>query len=169
MCSVAINPTAARRRTYAGCCNICGASSDSQSKKHGENSHKNWRIQYSRIFSPASLSCRIVQFNKTKVTQDDRCADVLYLQSGNAKVTAVNAQGTEAVVAIMGPDDSLGEAGILDNPLRLATATAIGALKAVAIEKLEMIRVLRDEQRFAYKFIQYMLKRNIKIESDLVN
>jgi CRP/FNR family transcriptional regulator, cyclic AMP receptor protein len=121
--------------------------------------------------SSASLSCRIVKFKKKEVifTQDDRCAEVLYLQSGNAKLTVVNAQGKEAVIAIMGPGDFLGEGCILNKPLRLATATAIGPLKAVAIEKLEMIRVLRDEQRFANRFIEYMLERNIKIEADLVN
>jgi hypothetical protein len=39
----------------------------------------------------------------------------------------------------------------------------------MSIEKKEMVRVLHDEQAFAGKFINYMLERNVKIETDLVD
>jgi CRP/FNR family cyclic AMP-dependent transcriptional regulator len=124
-----------------------------------------------QYLSSADQSCRVVKFKKKEVifTQDDRCVDIFYIQSGNAKVTVVNAQGKEAVVAIMGPGDFLGEGCIINNPVRLATATAITPLKATVIEKAKMIRLLSGQQEFAGKFIEYMLERNIKIEADLVN
>jgi CRP/FNR family cyclic AMP-dependent transcriptional regulator len=128
-------------------------------------------VNIQEYLSAADPSCRVVKLKNKEVifTQDDRCADIFYIQSGNAKLTVVNEQGKEAVVAIMGPGDFLGEGCIINNPVRLATATAIGPLKAIVIEKTEMIRLLSAEQEFAGKFIEYMLERNIKIEADLVN
>jgi CRP/FNR family transcriptional regulator, cyclic AMP receptor protein len=124
-----------------------------------------------QYLSNAGVSRRIANFRKGQVifSQDDSCDDVLYIQSGNAKLTIVNPQGKEAVLAIVGPGDFLGEGCIIGNPVRMATATAIAPLNAMSIEKKEMMRVLHDEQEFAGKFISYMLERNIKIEADLVD
>jgi len=69
----------------------------------------------------------------------------------------------------MGPGDFLGEGCIIGNPVRMATATAIGPLHAMSIEKKEMMRVLQDQPEFAAKFITYMLERNLKTEADLVD
>jgi CRP/FNR family cyclic AMP-dependent transcriptional regulator len=124
-----------------------------------------------KYLSSAGISRRITQFRKGQVIffQDDPCDDVLYIQSGNAKLTIVNPQGKEAVLTIVGPGDFLGEGCIIGNPVRMATATAIVPLNAMSIKKKEMMRVLHDEQEFAGKFISYMLERNIKIEADLVD
>jgi CRP-like cAMP-binding protein len=123
------------------------------------------------FLSSAGKSRSIAQFKRGQVifSQDDPCDDVLYIQSGNAKLSIVNPQGKEAVLAIMGPGDFLGEGCIIGNPVRMATATAIGPLHAMSIEKKEMMRVLQDQPEFAAKFITYMLERNLKTEADLVD
>jgi CRP/FNR family transcriptional regulator, cyclic AMP receptor protein len=123
------------------------------------------------FLSSAGKSRRILKFKKGQVifSQDEPGDDVLYIQSGNAKLTIVNPQGKEAVLAIVGSGDFLGEGCIIGNPVRLTTATAIAPMNAMSIEKQEMMRVLHDEQEFAGKFISYMLERNIKIEADLVD
>src|SRR6202051_4625841 len=124
-----------------------------------------------KFLSSAGTSRSIAKFKKGQVifSQDDPCDDVLYIQSGNAKLSIVNTQGKEAVLALVGPGDFLGEGCIIGNPVRMAmaTATAIAPLNAMSIEKQEMMRVLHDEPEFAGKFINYMLGRNIKIEADL--
>jgi CRP-like cAMP-binding protein len=121
--------------------------------------------------SNAGVSRRIANFRKGQAifSQDDLGDDILYIQSGNAKVTVVNPQGKEAVLALLGPGDFLGEDCIIGNPVRMVTATAMSEVETTLIEKKEMIRVLHDEQEFATKFIQYMLERNIRIEADLVD
>jgi CRP/FNR family cyclic AMP-dependent transcriptional regulator len=123
------------------------------------------------FLSSAGKSRRIAQFKRGQVifSQDDPCNDVLYIQSGNAKLSIVNPQGKEAVLAIVGSGDFLGEGCIIGNPVRMATATAIGPLHAMTIGKKEMMRVLHDEPEFAGKFITYMLERNLKTEADLVD
>src|ERR1700681_2807761 len=124
-----------------------------------------------QYLSNAGVSRRIAKFKKGQVifAHDEPGDVVLYIQSGNAKLTIVNPQGKEAVLAIVGSGDFLGEGCIIGNPVRLTTATAISPMNAMSIEKQEMMRVLHDEQEFAGKFISYMLERNIKIEADLVD
>jgi CRP/FNR family cyclic AMP-dependent transcriptional regulator len=121
--------------------------------------------------SHAGVSRRVVKFRKAQVlfSQDDTCDNVLYIHSGHVKLTIVNPQGKEAVIALLGPGDFLGEGCILGNPVRMATATAMAPVEATLIEKAEMISVLHDQQAFADKFMYYMLERNIKIEADLVD
>jgi CRP-like cAMP-binding protein len=69
--------------------------------------------------SSAGVSRSIAKFKKDQVifSQDDPCDEVLYLQSGNAKLSIVNPQGKEAVLAIVGPGDFLGEGCIIGNPV----------------------------------------------------
>ena len=136
-----------------------------------KNAKKTEPFGVQEYLSKAGLSRRIAKFKKGQVifSQDDPCDDVLYIQSGNAKLTIVNPQGKEAVLALMGPGDFLGEGCIIGNPVRMATATAMVPVEAMAIEKKEIMRVLHAEQEFAGKFLHYMLERNIKIEADLVD
>jgi CRP/FNR family cyclic AMP-dependent transcriptional regulator len=136
-----------------------------------KNRKKTGFFNIHEYLSNAGISRRVAKFKRKQVifSQDDPCDEVLYIQSGNAKLTIVNPQGKEAVLAIMGPGDFLGEGCIIGSPLRMATATAIGPLHAMSIEKKEMVRVLRDETEFAGKFITYMLEHNLKTEADLVD
>ena len=85
------------------------------------------------------------------------------------KLSVVNEVGKEAVVAVLGPGDFFGEGCLTGLPFRAATATAITPTSALAIEKNEMIRVLRTEHALSDRFISYMLGRNIQVEEDLVD
>jgi CRP/FNR family cyclic AMP-dependent transcriptional regulator len=136
-----------------------------------KNPKKTESFDIKDFLSCAGTSRRITKFKRGQVifSQDDLCDDVLYIQSGNAKLTIVNPQGKEAVLTIVGPGDFLGEGCIIGNPVRMATATAIGPLQATSIAKKEMMRVLHDEPEFAATFITYMLERNLKTEADLVD
>jgi CRP/FNR family cyclic AMP-dependent transcriptional regulator len=119
----------------------------------------------------AGASRRLAKYKKGQIlySQDDPCDNVMYIQVGNVKVTIVNTQGKEAVLAIMGPGDFLGEGCIIGNPVRMATATALAPLSVTVIDKKEIMRIIHDHKEFAAKFIQYMLERNVKIEADLVD
>ena len=92
-----------------------------------KNPKKATPFDVQEYLSNTGESRRIGKFRKGQVifSQDDPCEDVLYIQSGNAKLTIVNPQGKEAVLAILGPGDFLGEGCIIGNPVRMVTATAI--------------------------------------------
>src|SRR6185312_15084742 len=101
--------------------------------------------------------------------QGDAADAVIYIKKGKIKVTVVSKQGKEAVVAILGTDEFLGEGCLIGQPKRLATATAMTDCVTMRVEKLEILQVLQDEPAFSKMFISHILARNARVEEDLVD
>jgi CRP/FNR family cyclic AMP-dependent transcriptional regulator len=120
---------------------------------------------------PAGVPGKVAEFRKSEAifSQGDSAKNILYIQEGGVKLSVVNGAGKEAVVAILGPGDFLGEGCLADQPVRVGTAAAITPCTVLIIEKNEMVRVLRAQHAFSDRFISYMLARNIRIEEDLVD
>jgi CRP/FNR family transcriptional regulator, cyclic AMP receptor protein len=102
-------------------------------------------------------------------SQGEPATSVMYVQKGGVKLTVVNVAGKEAVLAILGPRDFLGEGVVAGQSVRMATATAITPTTLLVIERSEMVRVLHAEHAFSDRFVAYMLSRNIRIEEDLID
>jgi CRP/FNR family transcriptional regulator, cyclic AMP receptor protein len=102
-------------------------------------------------------------------SQGDDADSVVYIKQGRIKVTVVSAQGKEAVVAVLGPDQFLGEGCLIGQPRRLATARAMTDCVAMRVDKAEIVRVLQDEPTFSAIFISHILARNARVEEDLVD
>jgi CRP/FNR family cyclic AMP-dependent transcriptional regulator len=77
-------------------------------------------------------------------SQGDAAESVMYLQKGGVKLTVVNEDGKEAVVAILGPGDFFGEGCLAGQPIRMGTASATTPSTVLIIEKGEMLKVLHD-------------------------
>jgi CRP/FNR family transcriptional regulator, cyclic AMP receptor protein len=114
---------------------------------------------------------KIINYSKrqTIFSEGARASSVLYLQRGSVKITVNSSSGKEAVIALLVPGDFFGEGCIAGRPLRIVTATALQPTSVLEIEKREMIRVLHEEHDFSDRFVAYMLKRNVRIEEDLVD
>jgi CRP/FNR family cyclic AMP-dependent transcriptional regulator len=106
---------------------------------------------------------------ETIFAQGDPARNVMYIQEGSVKLTVVNETGKEAVVAVLGPGDFLGEGCLAGQVICMTTAKAITHTTVLVIEKKEMIRVLHSEHEFSDRFIAYMLARNIRVEEDLID
>ena len=119
----------------------------------------------------AGVARKVAEFKKkeTIFSQGDPCRSVFYIQKGGVRLSVVNESGKEAVVAVLGPGDFVGEGCLAGQPIRIGTATAIAPTTALVIEKSEMVRVLHSEHEFSDRFITFMLARNIRIEEDLVD
>jgi CRP/FNR family cyclic AMP-dependent transcriptional regulator len=102
-------------------------------------------------------------------SQGDPASHVMYIQTGAIKLSIVNEVGKEAVAAILGAGDFLGEGCLAGQLVRKATATAIASTTLFVIEKTEMIHALRTKRAFSDRFVAYVLSRNIRIEEDLVD
>jgi CRP-like cAMP-binding protein len=102
-------------------------------------------------------------------SQGDPSDAVFYIQKGRVKLTIISEQGKEAVIAILGAGDFLGEACLTGQMVRVASARAIVASTILRIEKGEMLRVLQKERALSGVFISYLLSRNMRIEEDLVD
>jgi CRP/FNR family cyclic AMP-dependent transcriptional regulator len=119
----------------------------------------------------AGLGRKIAKFRakETVFAQGDPAKSVMYIQEGGIKLSVVNESGREAVVAVLGPGDFLGEGCLAGQSVCMATATAIAPTTMLVIEKDEMIRALHEEHEFSDHFIAYMLSRNIRVEADLID
>jgi len=102
-------------------------------------------------------------------SQGDDADSVIYIKEGRIKVTVVSTQGKEAVVAMLGPDEFLGEGCLIGQTRRLATASAMTDAVTMRVEKAEIVRVLQDEPAFSQIFISHILTRNARVEEDLVD
>src|SRR5579864_355985 len=69
-------------------------------------------------------------------SQGDRADAVFYIQEGRVRLSVLSRQGKEATIVLLGTGDFLGEGCIAsDQPIRLATATAITECSILRIEK----------------------------------
>ncbi len=119
----------------------------------------------------ASGARKFVEYGSGEIvfTQGDPAASVLYIQKGIVKLAIVNQAGKEAVVAILGPGDFLGEQCLAGQLQRVETASTITPSTILVIEKPEMTRLLNAERAFCDRFIKHVLSRSIRIEEDLVD
>src|ERR1700728_1498207 len=129
------------------------------------------RFNLLAFLNSGGLGKKIVQYRNKQVlfSQGDSAARIFYIQKGRVKLTVVSESAKEAVVAILGDGDFRGEGARAGQPLRMATATAISPSSILEIRKPAMMRVLREEQAFAERFIAHILARNIRFEADLVD
>ena len=124
-----------------------------------------------RFLDSAGLGRKLAKFRgkETVFTQGDPARNVMYIQEGGVKLTVVNETGKEAVVAILGPGDFLGEGCLAGQPIRMGTATTLSPTTVLVIEKYEVVRVLHEEHEFSDRFIAYTLARNARVEEDLID
>ena len=119
----------------------------------------------------AGLGKRVVTYRRKEVvfSQGDPCQHVMYVQSGAIQLSVLSNTGKQAIVAVLGPGEFLGEGALAGHPIRLETATATLASTVLVIPKRQMIRLLHSQHAFSDRFIAHMLLRNARLEADLVD
>jgi CRP/FNR family cyclic AMP-dependent transcriptional regulator len=101
--------------------------------------------------------------------QGDRADAVFYVERGQIKLTVVSEQGRSAIVAVLGRGDFFGEGCLADQPVRMATASAVTEASVVRVERRAMIGLLHARSPFSERFMAHLLARNVRIEEDLVD
>ena len=119
----------------------------------------------------AGVARKVRQFNKGEIifSQGSAADSIMYIQEGAAKITAVSESGKEAIITILVPGDFFGEGCLAGQPLRMGNATATIASTVLVIDKNEMLKVLHERHELSDLFINFVLRRNIRIEEDLVD
>jgi CRP-like cAMP-binding protein len=119
----------------------------------------------------AGVASKVVEYGskETVFTQGDSATSVLYIQKGGLKLAVVNEVGKEAVVAILGPGDFLGEECLAGQTQRIETAATITPSTILEIEKPEMIRLLHAERALSDQFINHVLSRKLRMEENMVD
>jgi CRP/FNR family cyclic AMP-dependent transcriptional regulator len=134
-------------------------------------------IKSARVFDAATFfdtvgRGRVISnFPKQEIifAQGDEADAVFYIKKGKVEVSVTSAQGKEAVVAILGMDEFLGEGCMIGQPRRLATARAVTECVAMRVDRSEITKIVRDEPAFSQMFITHILAKNARVEEDLVD
>jgi len=129
------------------------------------------RFDPALFFETAAKGRTISKHRKSEIifSQGDDANAVFYIKKGKVKVTVVSKQGKEAVVAILGTDEFVGEGCLIGQPRRLATASAMSECVTMRVDKGEIQRLLRDEPTFSQMFVSHVLARTARVEEDLVD
>jgi CRP/FNR family cyclic AMP-dependent transcriptional regulator len=123
------------------------------------------------FLASVSEGTTITKYRKgqTVFSQGDAADAVFYLQAGKLKLSVVSEQGKEAVVAILGPGSFFGEGCLNGHARRIATTTAMDECVITRIAKAAMIATMHKEPKFSELFMAHLLKRNGRIEEDLID
>lgn len=124
------------------------------------------------LLSSVGRNKKPVSFHRkqTIFSHGDRSDSIFYVEKGIVKLTMVSPNGREASIGLLDGGNLFGESCLASGrPLRLHTATAVTDMQALQIDRLPIIRALRNNPEFAYAFITYMLKRNEQIQQELAN
>jgi CRP/FNR family cyclic AMP-dependent transcriptional regulator len=124
------------------------------------------------FLAETGLGRTILQFPaKSTVYLQGAPADaVFYIQKGRVKLTVVSPQGKEATVGLLGPGDFFGEGCIAaDQPVRMSSASTVADCSILKIKKKALLEVIHRQHAFSDLFVAYIITRNNRIQSDLVD
>jgi CRP/FNR family transcriptional regulator, cyclic AMP receptor protein len=107
--------------------------------------------------------------NQKIFNQGDIADTVFFIQKGKVKITVLSEHGKEAVVGIFGEGQFFGEGCLLGSELRTTTSVAMEDCLITSITKPAMLATLGAEPKFSAFFMAYLLKRNSRIEDDLID
>jgi len=119
----------------------------------------------------AGVSKKVRQFERADIifSQGTPADTVMYIQEGAVKITVVSEGGKEAIITVLRPGDFFGEGCLAGQPLRMGNATATTSSTVLVIDKKEMQKVLHEQHALSDLFINFVLRRNIRVEEDLVD
>jgi hypothetical protein len=92
----------------------------------------------------------------------------MYIQRGGVKVSAVATSGREAVVALLGPGDFLGEGCLAGEATRMRRATAMTPITIGVVANDAMIRLLR-RRPVSHRLLSPVLVRHAIMEQALID
>jgi CRP/FNR family transcriptional regulator, cyclic AMP receptor protein len=105
----------------------------------------------------------------TIFSEGDIAETLMYIQRGRVKLSVTSKTAKDAIVAILGPGEFLGEMCLGSQNIRIRTATSIAPTTLQIIKRNEMIRALHADHALSYRFLSYLISRNIRLEEDLVD
>jgi CRP/FNR family transcriptional regulator, cyclic AMP receptor protein len=140
-------------------------------KKSKSKSKKKDAFSAQAFLDSAGVARKVIKFKRAEIifSQGTPAESIMYLQEGGVKITALNSEGKEAIIAILGPGDFFGEGSLAGQPVRMGNATSITPSTVLVIAKKEMQRVLHEQHELSDLFINFVLTRNIRVEEDLID
>jgi CRP/FNR family cyclic AMP-dependent transcriptional regulator len=132
---------------------------------------KTQSLEPQTFLDTSGMARKVAEFEKDEqiYNQGDAAKSVMYIQKGNVKFSVVSASGKVAVLAMLGPNDFFGEGCMAGQSVRMGTATAITPTTVLAIDKNELLDMLRTQDKFSDSFIGYLLNQKNRVEEALID
>ena len=124
------------------------------------------------MFLETAAKGRVISTHPKKqiiFAQGDAADSVFYIKKGKVKVTVLSTQGKEAVVAILGIDEFVGEGCLIGQPKRLATASAMTEclIMRVALHQKELVTEVEGNKFVVYNAaVAVTMEQKIRQASD---
>jgi len=120
----------------------------------------------------AGTGRKLMQYKKKEsfFSQGGPADAVFYILAGRARLAIVSERGKEATVTLLTVGDFVGQeslAGLAET--HRATASTITSCTAMRIDRIEMIRAIREENGFADFFLKFMIMSGIRTQADLID
>jgi CRP-like cAMP-binding protein len=104
------------------------------------------------------------------IFRQGQVADSLfYVRRGKVKLTVVSRRGKEAIVSTLEAGDFFGEGCLVEQRLRIATASAITDCILDRLDKRFMALMLHKHHAVSEFFVRHLLERNVRYEQDLLH
>jgi CRP/FNR family transcriptional regulator, cyclic AMP receptor protein len=107
--------------------------------------------------------------NQTIFVQGEAADSVFYIQNGRVKFTVISQHGKEAVVGIMEEGQFFGEDCLTGHLVRRGTMRALVDSRITQISKKVMVAALHNQREFSELFIEHLVRRNGRIEEDVID
>jgi len=99
---------------------------------------------------------------------EEEYGDLVFLvQSGTIKITRVNDEGKEVILALLGPGEIFGELAILDGEARSANALAQENCELMAINKEDFLDILKNNFSVSFNVMCELAKRLRKSDQQI--
>ena len=128
-------------------------------------------VDWDGLLAGISTGKAVIEYtaNRTIFWQGESADSVFFVRQGKVKLSVTSKQGKEAIVAILEAGEFFGEGCLANQPLRMATATAMTDCTLARVEKQAMVRLLHEQHGVSEMFVAHLLSRNIRFEADLVD
>ena len=102
------------------------------------------------------------------VILEEEFGDIIFIiLMGNVKITRVNDEGKEVILALLGAGEIFGEMAILDGEARSANALAQEDCELLAIQKIEFLNLLRRNFKISFALMCELAKRLRKSDQQI--
>ena len=119
-------------------------------------------LAFEKFFKPRNY------LKNSMIILEEEYGDLVFVvHEGTIKITRVNDEGKEVILALLGPGEIFGELAILDGEARSANALAQENCKLLAINKEDFLQILKNNFSVSYNLMCELAKRLRKSDQQI--
>lgn len=101
------------------------------------------------------------------IIRQGEVGDCMYvIQSGKAEVVE-ETNGQTVRLAVLSENDFFGEMAIFEHQVRSATVRALGAVRALTVDKKTLLRRIQQDPALAFRILEHICNRLRKLDCEL--